>query len=74
MTWSSSIPIFAWAGAVVLALVVLGFGAYELTWKANRLRADLARLEALQTQLDRLRDDAVAASVRLAEIAARGAH
>jgi hypothetical protein len=50
------VPWVAWASAVVLAAIVLGFCAYELTWKANRLRADLARLRALEADARVLRD------------------
>ncbi len=48
MPW---IPIFAWIGAVVVAIAVFGFCAYEIVWKANRLRADLRRLEAFNEQM-----------------------
>jgi hypothetical protein len=40
-----------WIGAVVVAAVVLGFCAYELTWKSKRLTADLARLTAVSARL-----------------------
>jgi hypothetical protein len=76
VTSSVLVPVLAWSGAAVLALVVLGFCAYEIVWKARRLRSDLGSLQALQGQLDALRDDAAAASARLtelAEIAARRA-
>lgn len=69
MTSSVLVPVLAWSGAAVLALVVLGFCAYEIVWKANRLRSDLAGLQALQAQLDGLRDDAAATSARLAQLA-----
>jgi hypothetical protein len=56
-TW---VPIGAWIGAVLIALVVLGFCAYEITWKANRLRRDMARLQSDSAELarrgDRLRE------------------
>ena len=39
-----------WIGAVVLAAVVLGFCAYELTWKSKRLTADLERLAGVSAQ------------------------
>ena len=41
----------AWAFAVVFALVTLGFAGYELRWKAERLRRDQARLQALAAEL-----------------------
>jgi outer membrane murein-binding lipoprotein Lpp len=68
VTW---IPLVAWAGALVLALVILGYCAYEVVWKANRLRADLARLQALQEQVEQLRRDAYAASARAAALGVR---
>ena len=74
MTRSQLIPLLAWAGALVLAAVILGYCAYEIVWKANRLRSDLAGLQLLQQQLDQLRDDATAASERLADVTARGLH
>jgi len=42
-----------WGVVGVVALVVLGFAAYELTWKIARLRRDA---QALQTQLGELSD------------------
>jgi hypothetical protein len=49
-----------WIGAVVIALLVAGFCAYELSTKARRLRGALARLTplaeslaAMQAKLDR---------------------
>jgi hypothetical protein len=49
------IPIVAWAAAALVALVVLGFCAYEIIWKANRLRRDVARLQVTADQLTELR-------------------
>ena len=43
MDW---IPIGAWIAAVLVAVVVLGFCAYEIIWKTNRLRADIAELDS----------------------------
>jgi hypothetical protein len=48
------VPLGVLIGGVVLALVLFGFGAYELTWKARRLRADLSRLEGLNERLSGL--------------------
>jgi hypothetical protein len=48
----------AWAFAVMVALVVLGFGAYEIAWKSARLRRDL-------TSLDHLRIDVSAVQAQL---------
>jgi hypothetical protein len=65
------IPIGAWIGAGVLALVVLGFCAYEIFWKAERLRDDVARLNQstariaeLQAQLAQTQDRIAAAGRR----------
>jgi hypothetical protein len=60
------IPLFAWVGAVVVALVVLGFCAYEIVWKANRLRADLARLQAVQGELQQVGVELSTSAQRLA--------
>lgn len=44
----------AWAFAVLFAVVVLGFAAYEISWKSRRLAAERARLEQLMAELARL--------------------
>jgi hypothetical protein len=62
------IAIIAWLAAVVLALVVLGFCAYELSWKARRLRRDLAQVQGVGTTFAQLRDEVDAAQQRLARI------
>jgi hypothetical protein len=49
------IPIVAWAAAALVAAVVLGFCAYEITWKAKRLRHDLRGLQDVAGQLGDLR-------------------
>jgi hypothetical protein len=41
----------AWLFAVLVALVVLGFAAYELSWKSRRLLADSNRLNRLISDL-----------------------
>ena len=61
MLW---IPIVAWAGALVFAAVVLGFCAYEVSWKAQRLLKDLARLQATQANAMSLRSSLQAAVER----------
>ena len=63
MPW---IPISAWIAAVVIAAVVLGFCAYEIVWKTNRLRADLGRLQALSDQLGPLQQRLAEAQERIA--------
>lgn len=52
MQW---IPIAAWGAAVLVAVVLLGYCAYEIVWKAKRLRGDLARLRSSVDQLAELR-------------------
>jgi hypothetical protein len=61
------VPIAAWGLAVVVALVVLGFCGYEIFWKAQRLRRDLARLQDLNGRLDALRTDLAAVQRRVAD-------
>ncbi|MGI8761250.1 MAG: hypothetical protein ACR2LF_08160 [Jatrophihabitantaceae bacterium] len=63
MSW---IPLAAWLAALVVLVVVLGFCAYELNWKARRLRTDLARLQGLAAQLQQLQGDAAVMQQRLA--------
>jgi hypothetical protein len=62
----SWIVVAAWAGAVVLAGVVLGFCAYEISWKSARLRSDLARLQATQGEAMTLRTQLTDVAERLA--------
>ena len=63
MIW---VPLGVLIGGVVLGAVIFGFGAYEINWKKNRLRADLARLEHLNERLQRLQGDMTKAQARLA--------
>jgi hypothetical protein len=60
------VPIGAWIGAAVVALVVLGFCGYEIVWKAQRLQRDLRRLQALDAQLTELRARVTAVQQRVA--------
>jgi hypothetical protein len=60
------IPIGAWIAAAVIAVVLLGFCAYEIVWKTKRLRADLGELQALADQLQDLRGKLVVTQERLA--------
>jgi hypothetical protein len=60
------IPIAAWAFAGVLALIVLGFCGYEVSWKAQRLQRDLRRLQGLTGQLTELRGQLAEAQERVA--------
>lgn len=63
MTW---VVVVAWAVAGATALLVLGFCAYEIIWKANRLRRDTLRLQGAAEQLSDLRDELAAAQQRAA--------
>jgi hypothetical protein len=60
------VAIAAWGAAVLVALVVLGFCAYEITWKTARLRRDLRSLQSLADQLAELRGEVAAAQERVA--------
>jgi hypothetical protein len=59
------IVVGGWAFAVVLALVVLGFAGYEISWKTRRLAAERARLEQLAAELARTGAQLQAAADRL---------
>lgn len=61
------VVLFVWIGAVVVAAVVLGFCAYELSWKAKRLRTDLGKLAALSADLETLQRDVSATQLRMIE-------
>jgi hypothetical protein len=56
-----------WLGAIVLAAVVLGFCAYELSWKGARLNRDLARLAEQSARLSAVQDELALARRRLAD-------
>jgi hypothetical protein len=60
------VPIVAWAAAAVVALVVLGFCAYEITWKAKRLQRDLRALQAVAGQAADLRGRVAETQERIA--------
>lgn len=63
MAW---IPITAWIVAVVVALVLLGFCAYEINWKAKRLQRDIGELNAVADELQELRGRLADTQERLA--------
>ncbi|MDP9116710.1 MAG: hypothetical protein M3O28_05530 [Actinomycetota bacterium] len=65
------IPVAAWALAVLLAVVVLGFATYEIAWKSGRLRADVASLLTLRAAVEDVRHDLDTMSRRLADLGAR---
>lgn len=54
-----------WGIAVLIALVVLGYCALDLRFKAGRLSRDAARLNELQDDLAALQRDLAQASRRL---------
>jgi hypothetical protein len=60
------IPIIAWGAALLIAAVLLGFCAYEVSWKAKRLQRDLRSLQGLAEQADELRGQLAQAQERLA--------
>jgi hypothetical protein len=63
MIW---VPIAAWAAALMVAIVVLGFCAYEIVWKAKRLGGDVRDLQAVADQIAELRRQLAATQERLA--------
>jgi hypothetical protein len=62
----SWIPIVAWIAAAVVALVVLGYCAWDLIGKARRLSRDLTRLQGLNDQAQDLRTRLAESQERLA--------
>jgi hypothetical protein len=60
------VAIGAWIGALAFAVVILGFCAYEVYWKARRLRGDLAAFIEVGARAQQLRADAVGVQQRLA--------
>jgi hypothetical protein len=63
MTW---VAVGAWGAAALLAVVVVGFCAYEIIWKTRRLQRDVRGLQAQAAQLAELRARLVEAQQRLA--------
>jgi hypothetical protein len=63
------IPIGAWIFAALLMVVILGYCGYEISWKANRLRGDLAQAEDDAKRLDGLRAHLIDARQRLGRAA-----
>lgn len=59
------LPIGAWMGVSVFAVVILGFCAYELSWKARRLKADFDAFTELGARAQQLQVDAAALAERL---------
>ena len=63
MQWA---PIGAWIGVAAFAVVILGFCAYELSWKARRLKGDLAAFMELGARAQQLQVEAATLQERLA--------
>jgi hypothetical protein len=61
----------AWLFAVLLAIVVLGFAAYEISWKTRRLLADRDRLNLLLGELAAVSAEMQHAAERARSISAR---
>lgn len=68
MSW---IPLLAWLAAVVIAVLGLGFCAYEITWKARHLRRELRWLGAVGDGLARLQGNLAAERRRLSRTTVR---
>ncbi len=66
MVW---IPIGAWIFAALLLIVILGYCAYEISWKAKRLRGDLARVQDDAKRLDGMRAHLIEVQQRLGRAA-----
>jgi Flp pilus assembly protein TadB len=62
------IVIVAWVIAPLIGVVVLGFCAYELTWKAQRLRRDTLRLQELVHSLQQMQRELTAVRQRVADV------
>ena len=56
----------AWGAALIVAVVVLGSCLYELSWKSERLRKDVALLTDTEAELATLEAQIRAAQERLA--------
>src|SRR5438445_13420665 len=61
----------AWLFAVLVALVVLGFAGYELSWKTSRLIADRDRLNRLIGELRGVSADLQGAADRARAVSER---
>ena len=59
--------LFVWIGALVVAGVILGFCAYEVSWKSGRFKTDLDKLNALTSDLTALHEQAAATQLRMIE-------
>jgi hypothetical protein len=61
----SWIPLFAALGALVIAVAVLGYCAYEIAWRSRRLQRDLQQLRELGDGFATLQGELAAAQQRL---------
>jgi outer membrane murein-binding lipoprotein Lpp len=62
----SWIPLAAWIAAAVVAVLVLGYCAWELIGKARRLSRDLTQLQTLNDQVQDLQTRLAESQERLA--------
>lgn len=60
--------VLAWVIALVVAVVLLGFCAYEIVWKAKRLSRDLAGLRELDEQIGEVRAQLAVTQERVASV------
>jgi Tfp pilus assembly protein PilN len=67
------IVVLAWVGALVAALLVLGFCAYELAWKLRRLRRDALTLQTTTAELKTMQVQLRLAQERVALLRTRSA-
>ena len=63
------VPLIVWLAAPVVAIVILGFGGYELVWKTKRLQRELSRLQASTAQLATMQRTLATAQERVAAAA-----
>jgi hypothetical protein len=63
------IDIVAWALAGALAIVVLGFAAFEIRWKLRRLRTDIDELDTVVGQLRTVQADLTTLANRVSSTA-----
>lgn len=62
------IVVGVWVLAIVVGVVVLGFAAYEVVWKAQRLDRDRRRLAGVVTDLASVSQELQAAAVRAQQL------
>jgi len=64
-TW---VVVGAWIFAGLFAAVLLGFAAYELSWKSRRLLSDQAKLTAVSAQVSAVASDLQRAGARASQL------